>query len=97
MNQTEIDKVRGQIIELTNQVFEESFEIERERLRPEVDIFKDLGLDSLDIVDLVVALQSKFGVKIRNSDKVRSIRTLDDIYTFILGLKTEGLPHESQC
>ena len=48
-----------EIIKLTNQVFEESFEIEKDLLKEEMNIFQDLGLDSLDIVDLVVALQEK--------------------------------------
>ena len=79
-----------EIIKLTNQVFEESFEIEKEKLKPEMNIFQDLGLDSLDIVDLVVALQEKFGVKIRNDDRIKNIRTLGDIYKFVLSLKAEG-------
>jgi acyl carrier protein len=78
-----------EIIEKTNKVFEESFEIEKERLVPEAHIFADLGLDSLDIVDLIVALQSTFGVKIRNEEKVRDIRTLSDIYRFIAFIKNE--------
>lgn len=78
-----------EIITLTNQVFEESFEIEKEKLQPQMNIFEDLGLDSLDVVDLVVALQKKFGVKIRDDERVRSIRTLGDIYQFIHNLKTE--------
>lgn len=78
-----------EIIEKTNKVFEESFEIEKERLVPTAHIFTDLGLDSLDIVDLVVALQTNFGVKIRNEEKVRDIRTLEDIYRFIGSLKNE--------
>jgi acyl carrier protein len=78
-----------EIINKINKVFEESFEIEKERLVPQAHIFTDLGLDSLDIVDLVVALQSAFGVKIRNEEKVRDIRTLQDIYQFISSLKTE--------
>ncbi len=76
-----------EIIDKTNQVFEESFEIERERLVPDAQIFSDLGLDSLDIVDLIVALQNSFGVKIRNEEKVREIRTLQDIYQFIYAIK----------
>ena len=79
-----------EIINKINKVFEESFEIEKERLVPQAHIFTDLGLDSLDIVDLVVALQNAFGVKIRNEEKVRDIRTLQDIYQFISSLKTEG-------
>ncbi|HEY5522874.1 MAG TPA: acyl carrier protein [Desulfuromonadaceae bacterium] len=78
-----------EIIDKTNRVFEESFEIEKERLIPEAHIFTDLGLDSLDIVDLVVALQSSFGVKIRNEEKVRDIRTLQDLYQFIALVKSE--------
>lgn len=78
-----------EIIEKTNLVFTESFEIEKERLIPEAHIFTDLGLDSLDIVDLVVALQNSFGVKIRNEEKVRDIRTLQDLYQFIAAIKTE--------
>ena len=79
-----------EIIDITNRVFEESFEIEKERLKPEAHIFTDLGLDSLDIVDLVAALQKSFGVNIRNEEKVRDIRTLQDIYDFISAIKKEG-------
>lgn len=78
------------IVRMVNEVFEESFEIARDQLQPEKHIFNDLGLDSLDVVDLVVALQKKFGVKIRNDERVRSIRTLGDIYGFIKALKDEG-------
>jgi len=78
-----------EIINKINKLFEESFEIEKERLVPTAHIFTDLGLDSLDIVDLVVALQNAFGVKIRNEEKVRDIRTLQDIYQFISSLKSE--------
>jgi acyl carrier protein len=79
-----------EIINITNKVFEESFEIEREKLQPQAHIFNDLGLDSLDAVDLVVALEKSFGVKIRNDDKVRDIRTLQDVYQFIFAIKEQG-------
>jgi len=78
-----------EIIEITNKVFEESFEIEKEKLQPQAHIIDDLGLDSLDIVDLVVALQKGFGVNIRNEERVRNIRTLQDIYQFIQAIKDE--------
>ncbi len=74
---------REEIEKTINQVFEESFEIEPERLLPEANIFLDLGLDSLDTVDLVVAIQKKFGVQVRDDERVRSIRTLGDVYQFI--------------
>ena len=79
-----------QITQMVNDVFEESFEIAAERLKPEAKVFEELGLDSLDVVDLVVALQKKFKVQIRDDERVRQIRTLGDIYQFILTLKNEG-------
>ena len=42
----------AEIIETTNKVFSESFELENSQLTPDARIFEDLGLDSLDIVDL---------------------------------------------
>jgi acyl carrier protein len=80
---------REEIVTLTNKVFEESFEIEPQRLVPQAKIFDELGLDSLDVVDLVVAIQKQFKVQIREDERVRTIRTLDDIYNFIWALKQE--------
>lgn len=74
---------KNEIITITNQVFADSFEIEPERLVPQAHIFRDLGLDSLDTVDLVVAIQKKFSVQVRDDERVRAIRTLDDVYNFI--------------
>ena len=80
---------KQEVTDKINQVFEESFEIEKEKLLPQANIFEDLGLDSLDVVDLVVALQQKFGIKIRDDQRLRDIRTLEDIYKFVLTLKKE--------
>ena len=80
-----------EIIGIVNEVFEEYFEIERKRLLPEANIFEDLELDSLDVVDLVVAMQEKFKVRIRDDERIRSIRTLGDVYEFIVTLKGEGV------
>ena len=80
---------KREITDKINQVFEESFEIKKEKLLPQANIFEDLGLDSLDVVDLVVALQQKFGIKIRDDQRIRNIRTLEDVYQFVLTLKNE--------
>ncbi len=79
-----------EVVATINEVLEDYFEIEREKLLPEMNIFEDLELDSLDIVDLVVAMQERFGVRIRDDERIRSIRTLGDIYRFVLTLQEEG-------
>ena len=78
-----------EVIKLTNEVFVDSFEIQKSKLSPSANIFTDLGLDSLDVVDLVVALQKKFSVTIRDDERVRNIRTLGDLQQFILTIKKE--------
>jgi len=64
-------------------IFEEDFEIPAEKLVPGVHIFTDLGLDSLDMVELMVALQKAYGIQIQDSDEVRAIRTLEDLHNFV--------------
>ncbi|MBF0384395.1 MAG: acyl carrier protein [Candidatus Omnitrophica bacterium] len=81
--------IKEEVIKRINKVFEKDFEIDLKRLKPDAQIFNDLGLDSLDIVDLVVALQKEFSVTIRDDARVRNIRTLNDIYDFILLLGEE--------
>ncbi|MDH5476854.1 MAG: acyl carrier protein [Nitrospinota bacterium] len=78
-----------EIVELVNKVFENAFEIEKEKIKPEAHIFMDLGLDSLDIVDLVVELQKGFKIEITDNEKLREIRTLQDIYDFVSTTRAE--------
>ena len=66
---------REEIIQQVNTVFVDQFEIEAERLTPEKQLFTDLGLDSLDIVDLLVELHKSFGIALRNNEEVRKVRT----------------------
>lgn len=80
---------RDDVVRMTNEVFEVSFEVPPETLRPEKHIFLDFGLDSLDTVDLVVALQKKFGVQLREDERIRAIRTLGDVHAFIWSIVEE--------
>ena len=57
----------------------EEFEVEPGALRPEARLADDLDLDSLDGVDLVVALEKTFSCRIPE-EEARGIRTLGDIY-----------------
>lgn len=80
---------RDKIVEWVNEVFQEDFEMEPQQLVPEANLFTELGLDSLDVVDLVVALQKKFDVSIRDDERIRGIRTLEDLYSFVEALGKE--------
>lgn len=73
-----------EIIELVDATISEEFEIDPAIMVPEATLFDGLGLDSLDIVDLVVALEKAFKFKIREEKGIREIRTLGDIHQFVI-------------
>jgi len=73
-----------EVIELIDSSLAEEFELERDAMTPEANIYEDLGLDSLDTVDMVIVLEGAFKFKIREEEAVRGIRTLGDIHRFVL-------------
>ena len=64
---------------MVNRVMIDEFEAEHEQLNAEAHLRDDLGMDSLDGVDLVVALEMAFGFRIPEKE-ARGIRKLGDVY-----------------
>ncbi|MBI5017238.1 MAG: acyl carrier protein [Deltaproteobacteria bacterium] len=78
-----------EIVDLIDATISEEFEIDRTEMTPDATLFDALGMDSLDIVDLVVALEKAFGFKIRDEKSIRTIRTLGDIHAFVIQKKRQ--------
>lgn len=70
------------IIKIVNQILEDEFEIDPALLMPESLLREDMGLDSLDAVDLIVMVDKQLGVRI-DEEQARSIRILEDVYKII--------------
>lgn len=70
------------IIEKINDFLIDEFEVEEENIAPGANLKEALELDSLDFVDLVVAVESNFGVKLVGEDFV-NVLTLQDFYNLI--------------
>jgi acyl carrier protein len=63
MNRVEIEeKVKNFLIE--------ELEIDEEKIFPEAKLKDDMGIDSLDFVDIVVIVEKNFGFKIKAEEKV---------------------------
>lgn len=65
-----------------NEILMEEFEVEANAISKEKKIKETLDLDSLDYVDLVVIIESNFGVKLVKEDFLSMI-TFEDFYTII--------------
>jgi acyl carrier protein len=65
----------------------ELFELEETVVTPDAHLFEDLGLDSIDAVDLIVNLKKETGIKVKPED-FKSVRTVDDVVKTVKGLLT---------
>ena len=55
---------------------------EADKVKPEASFIDDLGADSLDTVELVMAFEEEFGIEIPD-DAAETIQTVGDAVTFI--------------
>jgi acyl carrier protein len=52
------------------------------KVTPESSLHDDLGADSLDVVELIMALEEEFGVKVPDND-VENIRSIGDVVSYL--------------
>ncbi|SIT05927.1 acyl carrier protein [Zobellia uliginosa] len=70
------------IIQKIDDFLIDEFEVEEDEIAADANLKDTLGLDSLDFVDLVVAVESNFGVKLVGEDFV-NVTTLQNFYDLI--------------
>ena len=63
----------------------EQLNIPQEKIKPENDIVKDLGADSLDVVELLMTLEDNTGKTIPE-DKVTGLKTVADVVNLLQSL-----------
>ena len=76
---------REEIVSRVNKVVLEEFDVDEGDLNPDAHLGDDLDLDSLDGIDLVVALEREFRdskMKIKEKE-ARELMHLRDVYDFI--------------
>ena len=71
---TTFDKIKDMIVD--------QLDVEADEVTMDANIQEDLGADSLDIVDLIMAVEDEFEVKI-DDDASEYIKTVGDIVKFI--------------
>ncbi|EAJ4116483.1 acyl carrier protein [Campylobacter coli] len=64
----------------------EQLSIDADAVKMESKIIEDLGADSLDVVELIMALEEKFEVEISDSDAEKLIK-IEDVVNYIENLK----------
>ncbi len=73
---------KAEITQIIDTFLIEEFEIEEKRISPGANLKDDLGLESLDYVDIAVIVQKEFGITLKG-EEMTAIRTLQDLYNYI--------------
>jgi len=73
---------REEIIDIVNGFLVNEFEVDEDEISNEANLKSTLGLDSLDYIDLVVVIESNFGVKLAEAD-FKQMVTFNDFYSTI--------------
>ncbi len=66
-------------------ILAEQLGISIDKIKPESEIIKDLGADSLDVVELLMTLEENTGKAIPE-DKVTDLKTVGDVVTMLESL-----------
>ena len=70
------------IEERVKKIIVEQLGVKEEEVKPEASFVEDLGADSLDTVELVMALEEEFDIEIPDSDAEKVV-TVGDVVEYI--------------
>ena len=72
----------GAIDEKVIDIIVDKLGVDRSEVTPEAVFIDDLGADSLDLVELIMAMEEEFGMEIADED-AEKLRTVQDVISFI--------------
>jgi acyl carrier protein len=72
----------AEVFEKVKKIVVEQLGVEADDVKPEASFANDLGADSLDTVELVMALEEEFGIEIPD-EAAEGIATVQDAVNFI--------------
>ena len=70
------------LLEDIKEVVVEQLSVSADEVKEDAKFVEDLGADSLDVVELVMALEEKFDIEIPD-DEAEKIQTVNDVVTYI--------------
>jgi len=70
------------VLEKLRAIIAEELGVDKDEVTPEASLSEDLGADSLDAVELIMAIEEEFDVEIEDSEATK-IKTVQDILDYL--------------
>lgn len=70
------------ILEKIKKIFAQDFDIDESEITPDANIYDDLGLDDIDIYDMVMSVEDDFEIELPD-EELEKIKTIGDLIKFI--------------
>jgi len=74
--------VQGEITERVTSIICDQLSVQAGKVKPEASFVEDLGADSLDIVELIMALEEEYDMEIPDED-AEKIATVKDVIDYV--------------
>ena len=74
--------MNNEIFESVKEVIIKQLEVDAEKVKMESSLVQDLGANSLDLVEVIMALEEEFELEIEDED-AEKIATVEDIIKYI--------------
>ena len=78
-------EVTDMIYETVRELLAHQLEIDPAQIGPQTDILEDLGADSLDIVELVMAIEEEYDIVITD-ERAANVRTVEQLVEMLEGI-----------
>ena len=76
------ERRRKMIFETVRDIIANQLGLDNSKITPDSDIVNDLGLDSLDVVELVMTIEDEFDL-VADDDAVATLKTVGDVVKYI--------------
>ncbi|MFW5841882.1 MAG: acyl carrier protein [Bacillota bacterium] len=70
------------MFEKVKAILVEELDVDEAKVTKDANIIDDLGADSLDVVEMIMALEDAFDITV-NDDEAQKLRTVQDVVAYI--------------
>jgi len=77
-----VEETKMALDDKIKKIIEEQLGVEGDRIKVEASFIDDLGADSLDIVELVMAMEEEYDIEIPDED-AEKLKTVGDVVTYL--------------